>query len=184
MANDVGRPTLLEDKKFMLKIKELYLDGMTEDSIQEILEVPKGTWNYWKHMNFHNFKDILLSYKHERMLNKAENNLDVLMEAEDDRVKLDASKFVAETIGKKNYSKRVEQSGIDGKELPTPILNAYVLNNDKPKENISNEQEDSSSSGGDISIEDNIDTSLANQPSTDGQGEDTILGSLGINTTP
>lgn len=182
MANDVGRPSLLEDKKFMLKIKELYLDGMTEDSIQEILEVPKGTWNYWKHSNFHNFKDILLSYKHERMLNKAESNLDILMGAEDDRVKLDASKFVAETIGKKNYSKRVEQGGLDGKELPTPIL--YVFNNDKPKENIPNEQEDTISSGGNISIENNLDTSLVNQPSTDGQAENFDFSGLGINTTP
>lgn len=134
MKQDVGRPSQLEDKEFLLKIKELYLDGKNEVQIQEILDIPKGTWNHWKYNNFHNFSDIMLSYKHERMLQKAETNIEYLMEADDDRVKLDASKFVAETIGKKNYSKRNEIGGLDGKDLPTPIL-GYVPNNDSNKEN-------------------------------------------------
>jgi len=122
MANDVGRPSVLDDEQLVLKIKQMYLDGMNEKSIAESMDIPYDTWVYWKWKNYQGFSDKLLSYKHERMLNKAENNLDVLMEAEDDRVKLDASKFVAETIGKKNYSKRTEATGADGKELPTPIL--------------------------------------------------------------
>jgi len=70
-----------------------------------------------------------------------------------------------------------ELTGADGKELPTPILN-YVFNNDKPKENIENAQEDTSSTGGNISIEDNLDTPLANSLSTDGHGEEIDFSSL------
>lgn len=178
-----GRPTLLDEHLFR-KIRELVLDGNNLRQVSEALEIPYATMRDWEYENYKSFSDKMLSYKHERMLLKAESNVEVLMSAEDDRVKLDASKFTLEALNKKFYSKRVEQTGADGKELPTPILNAYVLNNDKSQENITNEQEDSSSSRGDISIEDNIDTALANQPSTDGQAEDTIFGSLGINTTP
>jgi hypothetical protein len=127
MANDVGRPTLLDDEKIMLKIRELYLDGQTEDSIQQILDIPKGTWNYWKYTNFHNFADILLSYRHERMIRKAEANVELLMSSEDERVQADMSKFVLETVGKKNYSKRSELTGADGKDLPTPILGGNLI---------------------------------------------------------
>jgi hypothetical protein len=122
MSKDVGRPSQLEDKEFLLKIRELVLDYKSEVEMQEILEIPKGTWNTWKYTNFHNFSDIMLSYKHERMLRKAEANVEVLMESEDERVASDISKFVMETVGKKTYSKRVEQTGADGKDLPVPII--------------------------------------------------------------
>lgn len=181
MANEVGRPSVLDNEQIVLKIKQMYLDGMNEKSISESMDIPYDTWVYWKWKNYQGFADKLLSYKHERMLMKAETNIEQLMSSDDERVKADVSKFALETLGKKAYSKRVEQGGLDGKELPTPIL--YVFNNDKPKENISNEQEDTSSSGGNISIEDNLDTSLANQPSTDGQGENFDFSSLGINPT-
>mgnify|MGYP006055707927 CR=1 FL=1 len=48
-----------------------------------------------------------------------------------------------------------ELTGANGKELPTPILN-YVFSNNEPKQNSSDAKEDTSSTGGDISIEDNI----------------------------
>lgn len=135
MADDVGRPTILDDEKIMLKIRELFLDGQTEDSIQQILDIPKGTWNYWKYSNFHNFSDILLTYKHERMIRKAEANVEVLMESEDERVQADMSKFVLETVGKRNYSKRIESTGADGKDLPTPIIQLQnVLTDNSNKE--------------------------------------------------
>lgn len=47
--------------------------------------------------------------KHERMLMKAERRLERVIESKSERNALDASKFVAETVGKKIYSKRVEQ---------------------------------------------------------------------------
>lgn len=116
--NDVGRPSELEDKSFLLKIRELVLDGKSDVEIQEILDIPKGTWNTWKYTNFHNFSDLMLTYGQERKLNKAENKIEVLVDSEDERVALQASTFLAETLGKdKGYSKRMEQTGKNGEAL-------------------------------------------------------------------
>ncbi len=115
---EVGRPSELEDKEFLLKIKELVLEGKSEVEMQEILEIPKGTWNTWKYTNFHNFSDLMLIYKQERILLKAEANMEVLLESADERVMADMTKFSLETLGKdKGYSKRTEMTGKDGKEL-------------------------------------------------------------------
>jgi len=94
-----------------LKIRELVLDGRTEAEMQEILNIPKGTWDYWKWKNHNNFQDLLLSYRHERILQKAESNVEVLLESEDERVAADMTKFALETLGKKNYSKKTETEG-------------------------------------------------------------------------
>lgn len=53
------------------------------------------------------------SIRTEQMLNKAEKNLDILMESEDERVKADVSKFVAGRLGKRRWSEKteVEHSG-------------------------------------------------------------------------
>lgn len=138
MANDVGRPSQLDDEQFLLKIKELVLEYKTEKEIAEILEVPLSTWNYWKWSNFHSFSDKLLSYRHERILKKAESNVEVLLESEDERVQADMTKFSLETLGKAIYSKRSELTGKDGKDLPTPILGNVQLNNSSIENNSTN----------------------------------------------
>jgi len=130
MADDVGRPSLLDDEQFLLKIKDLYLDGKNEKEIAEILEIPLNTWNYWKWKNYQSFSDKLLSYKHERLIQKAEANVEVLMESEDERIQADMSKFILETVGKRNYSKRIESTGADGKDLPTPIIQLQNVQSD------------------------------------------------------
>lgn len=136
MSNDVGRPSQLDDKSFFLKIRELILDGCTYDEVQKTLEIPKGTWNHWYYNNTHNFQDILMSYKHERILRKAESNLEVLLESEDERVMADMTKFSLETLGKNaGFTKRNELTGKDGKDLPTPILTGII---DVPENNSSN----------------------------------------------
>lgn len=122
MNNEVGRPSLLKDDQFLLKIKELVLQGATESVMQETLDIPKGTWDYWKWKNYENFQDILLSYKHERILNKAEANLEQLLEGEDERIRADLSKFALETLNKRHYSKRQEQTGADGEQLTIQIV--------------------------------------------------------------
>jgi hypothetical protein len=53
----------------------------------------------------------------EHMVKKAEKNLNNLMESEDEKVKLDTSKFVASRLGKKKWSERIENTGADGKDL-------------------------------------------------------------------
>ena len=137
MSNDVGRPTELTDE-LMLKIRDLVHEGKTIKELSEILDIPYATMRYWSATNYQSFADKLLNYKHERMLKKAEANIEVIMDNKDPKLVLDASKFVAETIGKKNYSKQVNTDlTTNGKELPHPIINVQrdnIIQEDKPAE--------------------------------------------------
>lgn len=68
--------------------------------------------------------------RRKRILEKAEKNLETLLDSEDEKVQADMTKFVAKTLGKNDgYSDRTEITGKDGKELPTPILQNVFSNN-------------------------------------------------------
>ena len=70
--------------------------------------------------------------KKKRLLSKAEKNLEsILDKGVDDKDSLkvvaDTSKFIAETVGKDDYSKRNELTGKGGKDLPNqPILVKFI----------------------------------------------------------
>lgn len=125
MKAEVGRPSQLDDEQFLLKIRELTLEYKNDKEIAEILEIPIGTWDYWKWKNYQGFADKLLSYKHERILRKAESNVEVLLASEDERVAADITKFSLETLGKANYSKRSELTGKNGEDftIKTIVIN-------------------------------------------------------------
>jgi len=120
MAEEVGRPTVLDDK-LLTKIRDLVLDGHTLQDIAQIIEVPWGTVKDWNYRNYEGFSDKLLSYKHERLINKAESNVEVLLSSEDERVGADMTKFTLETLAKQRYSKRSELTGKDGETVVTTI---------------------------------------------------------------
>lgn len=105
---EVGRPSQLDDEQFLLKIRDLYLDGKNEKEIAQILEIPIGTWDFWKWKNYQGFNDKLLSYKHERIIQKAEINLEQLLEGDDDKIRADLSKFALEKLNRKHYSTKTE----------------------------------------------------------------------------
>jgi hypothetical protein len=76
------------------------------------------------------------------LLNKAEKRLNQILDFEpvDDEGKIDNSlianqmkavTLVAKGIGKNKYSERVEQTGANGKDLPTPIINVLRDNGSK-----------------------------------------------------
>lgn len=132
-----GRPTILDDETF-LKIRELYLDGKNMKEISEILDIPYKTMEGWKLRNYEGFKDKMLETRLERMFEKSIDNIEVLQDSEDERVNLQANSLVAETVGKKWFSKRSELTGKDGKDLPTPILSG-VIKQDVPSNNSSSE---------------------------------------------
>lgn len=125
MANDVGRPSHLDNPETLLKIKELTLDGYNMKSVSEILEIPYKTMERWMYENYEGFADKLISYKHERILRKAEANLEQLLEGEDEKIRADLTKFALETLNKKHYSKRNEMTGAEGKELKISFDNAF-----------------------------------------------------------
>jgi hypothetical protein len=87
--------------------------------------------------------------KRKEMLNKAERNLDKVLdldEFENDKInpqllkiKTDVSTTIVKTLGKEEYSERSEHTGKDGKDLfPKPLLD-NVRNNDSIKEDFSAE---------------------------------------------
>lgn len=79
------------------------------------------------------FKERKAKLRRKDMLSKAERNLDKALDTpyENDegkimpdvmRIVIDVSKTIASTLGKEDYSTRTEQTGADGKDLPTPII--------------------------------------------------------------
>lgn len=104
---DVGAPSELT-KELTLKIRQGVLDHKEYKKIQEELDIPTGTWDYWVWDNYHGFRDSLNQWKHERMVKKAERKVDILIESEDERVALEASKFTLKTLDKENYSEKTE----------------------------------------------------------------------------
>lgn len=69
-------------------------------------------------------QEYLDSDKYDRLLKKAEKNLDTLLDEKvDKKVKADITKFVAKGLNKKKWSERFEHTGADGADLlPQPLL--------------------------------------------------------------
>lgn len=144
---EIGRPTELTEE-LTLKIRAGILEGKQYKEIREELGINENTWDTWVYKNYQGFRETLQSWTFEinekrrkRLLAKAENNLEVLLDSEDERVKADMTKFVAKTLGKdEGYTERTEMTGKDGKDLiPKPIMDLTdeLQQNNSNKENIS-----------------------------------------------
>lgn len=100
------------------------------------------------------------------MLDKAETVLNKVLEMNPKtndkllKIQQDTAKFVAETVGKHKYSKRTELTGADGKDLPQPIMKLDVLNHDSDKENNNADKADQSSTGGNVSKQDDLNPNI------------------------
>lgn len=115
--SNAGRPTELNDELFA-EIRKLILEEKNLKEIAVILDIPESTIYHWSSDNYRSFADKYLSYEQERKLRKATLKIETLIDSEDERVALNASTFIAETLGKdKGYSKRTELTGANGKEL-------------------------------------------------------------------
>lgn len=129
-----GPEPMLEDKELLRKIKESILAGNDLKTTANICEIPESTLYTYHSDNYLNIADKILNWKHERMLKLAEMNLEGIMSigiSDKDSLKVvaDVSKFVSETLGKKNYSKRSELTGEDGGELKVITGINYILPN-------------------------------------------------------
>ncbi len=147
-----GRPTNL-DEELLREIKQGVLAGLDLKEIAVQSEIPESTLYTWHSDNYLSIADKVEGWRRDRKLMLAEKNIEEFLEMSTQnimnkegnlieqtdaalvRVKADISKFVAQTLGKKDYSQRNELSGPDGKELPAPILN-YVCSNNGNKEDI------------------------------------------------
>jgi len=150
------------DEKLTLQIRKDIISGLMLREIQEKYTINDSTWDSWYYRNTQGFRDLVISAKKERMVKRAEDTSDEILslQTKDDegkpitdllRIKQREAEFIRETLGKDHYSKRQEQTGKDGEALPTPILMNYVSSNDITKENKSDDQEDTNSTGGYIS---------------------------------
>lgn len=115
--NQLGRPTELTEE-LLAEIRKLVLLGKNMKETAEIIGVPYNTISKWSSDNYGNFADMWILYEHERKLQKAESKVESLIDSRDERISLQASTFIVETLGKnKGYSKRQEVTGKDGKDL-------------------------------------------------------------------
>jgi hypothetical protein len=115
--NQLGRPTELSEELFA-EIRKLVLVNKNMKETAEILEIPYNTMSKWSSDNFGSFADKWLSYEHERKLEKAEGKIESLVDSKDEKIALQASALIVETLGKnKGYSKRQEITGKNGKDL-------------------------------------------------------------------
>ena len=123
-----GRPTELTEE-FLEKYREWVLEGKTLEEIAVLSEIPVDTMQAWKTRNYRGFADKQKLYKLELKLQKAEEFSDKLMQMDDAdekeilKLKQKESEFIRETIGKKIYSKRTEQTGADGVPLQVQLVN-------------------------------------------------------------
>lgn len=113
---EVGRPSVL-DEDLKLKIRALTLEGKGNNEVAEIIGVPIETYDHWIWRNYQGFADCLTTYRHERMMKKAETVIERSMDSDDEKVAADSAKFTAETLGKRWFSKRSELTGAEGKPL-------------------------------------------------------------------
>ena len=129
-----GRNTTLTDEMFT-KIKECVLEGLDIGSIAKECEIPPSTLYTWHSDNYLKLYDKIDGWKRDRKLILAVNNIEDILkmgvnDKETIKVVSDMSKFVAETLGKDNYSKRNELTGKDGDPIAVSGFN-YI----KPNEN-------------------------------------------------
>jgi hypothetical protein len=79
-------------------------------------------------------------------------------------VQVEAAKHVTKRLGKdQGWAERVEQTGPNGSSLPSPILNVFIHNGNKP--NNADAREDQGLPGGDFSEQDGIDHLISDSPS-------------------
>ena len=122
-----------------MKIRKEILNGSNYVQARENLEIKEGTWDswYWEDKTIpdikQGFRTFVKNAKYERMMNAVTSNIEeflYLNDLRDDgktdpalaKLRQDTTKFVAERLGKIDFSTRVEQTGADGKDLvPTSI---------------------------------------------------------------
>ena len=121
-----GRKTIL-DKKLFGKIQESILDGNDLRKTAKVCGIEENTLYDWTANNYLNLADKIDGWKRDRKLRLAERNIEQFLEMdtsgfvqsklgpvpiENDpalaRIKADMSKFVAETLGRKDYAKKTE----------------------------------------------------------------------------
>ena len=145
-----GRNTVLTDDLFA-EIKKSIIDGNDLKTTASICEISESTFYTWHSNNYLSLADKIENWKRDRKLVLAGKVIDEMLEmpvnvlkwegrGEDAeqvvvtdsclvRIKQDTAKFVLETLDRKNYSKRTELTGEDGKDIMVKFYNQDDRNN-------------------------------------------------------
>jgi len=104
-----GLQTELYNVDLPEQISILWSLGNTIAQIQATLNIPKHVWNLWMINNFNGLKDFMLGLRKEYIVDKAEENLEVMLNSKKDVIKADLTKFTLSTLGKeRGYTTRTE----------------------------------------------------------------------------
>ncbi len=101
-----GNSTLT--KEILSSVESFMAQGLTTTEMCEKLGIPRSTWETWRINNTAGFNDFLVNTRREVILMLAEQNIMELQRSSDEKVRLDASKFATERLGKQWYSTRSE----------------------------------------------------------------------------
>ena len=111
---EAGCPTKLT-KEMLTKIKECILNDKNLKETAKICEVPESTMYCWHSDNYLSLADKIEGWKRDYKLQLAEGNIKEILKMDVERkeslkVVADMSKFTAETLGKKSYSKSISST--------------------------------------------------------------------------
>ena len=145
-----GPKTELTDK-LVLEIRKMVLDGKSYVEIQQELEINASTWDTWVYKNYQGFRNNLVDWNYERILNKCERLSEEILDINhytgdngvDSRIlsiKQKESEFIRSTLGKKNYSKQVNTDLTSGGKpimvnIDKDIAEKNNVANSEPKDN-------------------------------------------------
>lgn len=126
MAEETGRPTDLTDDVFD-KLQTAILAGKSLKNFANENGIEEATVYNWSYKNYLGFADKVEGWKRDRKLLLADVNIEKILQLDVEnkdytRTVGDMTKFVKETLDKRNYSKRTELGGIDGKDLQITVV--------------------------------------------------------------
>ena len=137
MSNRGPKTKLTE--KLVLEIRKMVLDGKDYVEIQQELEINDSTWDTWVYKNYQGFRNNLVDWKYERILNKCEKLSEEILDINhtgdngvDSRIlsiKQKESEFIRSTLDKKHYSKQLNTDLTSGgKPIITPEEKSKINN--------------------------------------------------------
>lgn len=129
-----GKTTLTKER--LKIILELYKEGATWRTIADKIGVTEQTLYKWRDDDTLEIYTSMERIRREKLLKKAEQVMEELLESDDGHIKAKMSQFLGETLGKKWYSKQETQT--ININLPTPILDLGKLVSTIPEKPLLN----------------------------------------------
>lgn len=175
----VGRPSVF-DQTTLQKLEEAFANDATDVQACFLANIsPASLYNYQKeHPEFLERKKAL------KGMTAYQAKINIKNKVIDGDINV-SQWYIERKEKNEGFSTRTELTGGDGKDLPTPILmTAYVSDDHSHKEDNKSEEENQSNTGGNVSEQDNINSSVFDTLSSERQETNTDVNSSPEHTTP